>query len=79
MDDGYQYLYKNHQKIFIVSCVKFWWMDGKWHQHDIMVVVIGGLHSSWKRVVAIELQWVALEWNHIYGELNILHPMQLVQ
>jgi hypothetical protein len=30
-------------------------MDEKWCQHDIMVVVIGELHSSWKGVVVIEL------------------------
>jgi len=39
-------------------------MDEKWHQHDIMVIIIGELHSSWKKVVAIlKLQlnynWVA--------------------
>jgi hypothetical protein len=22
---------KNHQKILIVPCVKFWWMNEKWH------------------------------------------------
>jgi hypothetical protein len=36
--------------------VKFWWMDEKWCQHDIMVIVIKELHSSWKKVVMIELQ-----------------------
>jgi hypothetical protein len=39
-------------------------MDEKWHQHDIMIVGIGELHSSWKKVVTTELQWIALEWNH---------------
>jgi hypothetical protein len=47
---------KNHQKILIMSRVKFWWMDEKWCQHDIMVVSIGELHSSWKGIVVIELQ-----------------------
>jgi hypothetical protein len=50
MDNGYKYFKKNHQKFFIMSCVKFWWMNEKWSQHDIMV--IKELHSSWKGVVA---------------------------
>jgi hypothetical protein len=47
---------KNHQKMFIVPHIKFWWMDEKWHWHDIIVVVIGELKNSWKRVVVTELQ-----------------------
>jgi len=35
-----------HPKILIVPRVKIWWMDEKWCQHDIMVVIIGELHSS---------------------------------
>jgi hypothetical protein len=31
-------------------------MDEKWHQHDIIVVIIKELHGSWKGVVAIELE-----------------------
>ncbi len=46
---------KKSPKNFIMLCVKFWWMDEKWHQYDIMVVVIRELHNSWK-VVVIELQ-----------------------
>jgi hypothetical protein len=30
----------NHQKIFILPLVKFWWMDEQWCHHDAMVVVI---------------------------------------
>jgi hypothetical protein len=43
------------QKILIVPHVKFWWMDEKWRQHDIMIVVIGELHNNWKRDVAKKL------------------------
>jgi len=46
---------KNHKFFFIVPCVKCWWMDEKWCQHDIMIIVIGELHSSWKWVVATKL------------------------
>jgi hypothetical protein len=45
------YFYFLNTKNFIMPHVKFW-MDEKWCQHDIMVVVIEELHSSWKRVVA---------------------------
>jgi hypothetical protein len=55
MDDGYQY-FKKSWNILIVPHVKFWWMHEKWCQHDIMVVVIGELHSSWKGVVVTKLQ-----------------------
>jgi amino acid permease len=64
MDDGYQY-FKKITKNPHNANVKFWWMDEKWCQHDIMIVVIGELHSSWKGVVTKlqmscnELQWVA--------------------
>jgi hypothetical protein len=45
-------------------------MDGwKWCQHDIMVVVIRELQSSWKRVVATKLQLSCNELHCIYDEL----------
>ncbi len=75
MEDGYQHLKENHQKNFIMPHVTFWWMDEKWHQHDIMVVVIRDLHSRWKGIVVIELQKITLEWDCIYNELQF---MQLV-
>jgi len=53
---------KNHQKIFIMPHVKFWWMDEKCCQHDIIVVVIRE-HSNWKGVVATELQ---LSYNELH-------------
>jgi hypothetical protein len=66
MDNGYPYFTKNiHQEILIMSHVKFWWMDEKWHQHNIMIVIIGELHNSWKGIVAIEmqpLQFMQLFW-----------------
>jgi hypothetical protein len=31
MDDGYEYIFKIFQKIFIVLRVKFWWIDEKWY------------------------------------------------
>jgi hypothetical protein len=37
------------------QCVKLWWLDNKWHQHDIMVVIRGELHNSWKKVIATKL------------------------
>jgi hypothetical protein len=46
---------KNHQIFFMVPHVQFWWMDEKWHQHDIMVIIIRVLHNSWKGVVATML------------------------
>jgi len=56
---------QNHLEIFIVPHVRFWWMDEKWHQHDIMVIIIGELHSNWKGVVEMSctkmrlyIQWV---------------------
>jgi hypothetical protein len=42
---------KKSWKIFIMPCVKFWWMDEKLHQHDTVIVVIGQFHSSWKGVM----------------------------
>jgi hypothetical protein len=51
MDDGDQYFKKHLQKIFILLQVKFLWMDEKWCQHDIMVIVIRELYNSWKGVV----------------------------
>jgi hypothetical protein len=58
---------KDHHKIFIVPFVKFWWMDEKWHQRDIMVVVIGELHNKTeKQLLRLSctkmrsyIQWVA--------------------
>jgi hypothetical protein len=48
MDDGYQYT----QKIIIMPRVKFGWkMTLTWHY-------------GWKGIVAIELQWIALKWDH---------------
>jgi hypothetical protein len=70
MDDVYQY-FKKSWKIFIVPHVKLWWMDEKWRQHDIMVVVIWELHNSWKAVVT-KLQLSCNELHHIYGELQLL-------
>jgi hypothetical protein len=46
---------KKSWNFFMVPCVKFWWMDKKWHQHDIMIIVIKELHSGWKGVVATKL------------------------
>jgi hypothetical protein len=66
---------KNSSKKFIVPHVTFWWIDEKWHQHDIMVVVIGEVHNNWKGIVVIKLQKIALEWDCIYNELQL---MQLV-
>jgi hypothetical protein len=48
-------IYKETRKIFIVPLVKVWWMDEKWHQHDIMIVIIGELHNSWKGVGRSEI------------------------
>jgi hypothetical protein len=40
MDGGHQYFKKkNHLKIPIVPHVKFLWIDGKWCQHDVTMVV----------------------------------------
>jgi hypothetical protein len=63
---------RNHQKIIIVPHATFWWMDEKWGQHSIMVVVIGELHSSWKGIVAIKLQKITLKWDCIYNELELI-------
>jgi hypothetical protein len=53
MEDGYQY-FKKIMKNLHSATVKFWWMDEKWRQHDIMIVIIEELHNSWKGIV-IEL------------------------
>jgi hypothetical protein len=34
---------KNHH--FIMPCVEFWWMDEKWCEHDIVIIVIHELQS----------------------------------
>jgi hypothetical protein len=44
-----------HPKVFILACVRFWWMDEKWRHHDVMVVIVGELHSNWKGVIATKL------------------------
>jgi hypothetical protein len=54
-------------------------MDEKWRQHNIMVVVIGELHNSWKKIVATKLQLNYNGLHNIYGELRILQFMQFVQ
>jgi hypothetical protein len=50
MDDGYQYFKKKGILIFILLHVKFWWMDEKWCQHDIMAIVIRELYNYWKEL-----------------------------
>jgi hypothetical protein len=42
-----------------------------------MVIVIMELHSSWKKAVVTEVQWVAIECDRIYGELHMLQLMHL--
>jgi hypothetical protein len=63
------YISKKSQKIFIMPHVKFWWMDENWHQHDIMIIIIGELHNSWKTIVATKLSLSCNELHNIYGEL----------
>jgi len=46
---------KKSWKNLIMPHVKFWWMDEKWGQHDVIIVVIGELHSSRKIVVGSKL------------------------
>jgi hypothetical protein len=41
-----------------------------------MVVVIGELHSSWKRVVATKLQLSSNELHYIYNELQMSNATQ---
>jgi hypothetical protein len=40
MDGEDQYFKKQiDSKIPIMPHVKFWWIDEKWHQHDVIMVV----------------------------------------
>jgi hypothetical protein len=57
MDDGWWMSIYIFNSLKTPHSVKFWWMDEKWCQHDIMVVVIWELHGSWKGVVVIELYY----------------------
>jgi len=60
---------KNNPKKIIVSHVKFWWMDEKWHQQDIVVVIIVRLQNSWKGVATRKLEFRYDELHCICGEL----------
>jgi hypothetical protein len=71
MDNGYQYF----KKIFILPHVKFWWMDEKWCQHDILVLIVGELHSSWKKLLRQSCNWVIMSCT-IYT-MSCRCPMQL--
>jgi hypothetical protein len=51
-------------------------MDEKWHQHGIMVVIVGELHNNWKGIIARELQLSCNELHHIYGELQVSDATQ---
>ncbi len=67
---------KKSQKTLIVPCVKFWQMDEQWHEHDIMVIVVGELHSNWKGMVVTKVQLSCNELHHIYGELQVFDATQ---
>jgi hypothetical protein len=49
--------------------------DNQWHKHDIMGVIVMELHSSWKWIVLIELQWVApyIRWIVILQFMQFVH------
>jgi hypothetical protein len=67
---------KIHQKNFIVPCVEFSWMDKKW-QNMTLWLVLGELHSSWKWVVTTKLQWFAsyIQWV-VSGHCNLKTKLQ---
>jgi hypothetical protein len=46
--------------------------ENKSCQHDVMVVIVMELHSSWKWIVSTKLQLNCNELHHIYGELQLL-------
>jgi hypothetical protein len=49
---------KKWRKILIVPHVKFWWMDEKWCQHDIIIIVI----KEFCIEVEKELLWQSCNW-----------------
>jgi len=62
---------KSHPKIPIMPHVRFWWIDEKKHQHDVIIEVANKLHCNCLYIIVIELHEL-----HMY---KVLHTMNYIR